>query len=104
MKKITNRAVSVLLLAALVIAGMLTYVIRYVDHGADWALAYTRANSGSSGAITDRNGIVLASFNATESLFSEDKTTRVANYHVTGDYWNRTGTGLLTSYWKQLQG
>ncbi len=104
MKKITNRATSVLLLAALVIVGMLTYVIRYVDQGRDWALAYSRANAGSTGKILDRNGIVLASFDATESRFADDAATRVANYHVTGDYWNRSGTGLLTSYWKELQG
>ena len=31
MKKITNRAVSVLLIAALIIVGMVVYVLRYVD-------------------------------------------------------------------------
>lgn len=35
MKKITNRAVSVLLIAALIIAGMVVYVLRYVDNGRD---------------------------------------------------------------------
>ena len=38
MKKITNRAVSVLLIAALIIVGMVVYVLRYVDEGRDWAL------------------------------------------------------------------
>ena len=33
MKKITNRAVSVLLIAALIIGGMVVYVLRYVDEG-----------------------------------------------------------------------
>lgn len=104
MKKITNRAFSVLLLAMLVIVGMLAYVLRYVDHGQDWALAFTRANSGSTGEIVDRNGVLLASFNAMENRFNNDPATRIANYHITGDYWNRTGTGLLSSYWGNLQG
>ena len=104
MKKITNRAFSVLLLAILVIVGMLGYVIRYVDHGRDWALTFSRANSGSTGALLDRNGTVLAAFSATENRFADDAKTRMANYHVTGDFWDRTGTGLLTSYWKDLQG
>ena len=103
MKKITNRAISVLLLAALVIGGMLVYVIRYVDHGRDWALAFTRSD-GSSGAIVDRNGVVLAHFDATGSYFSEDEALSLANYHVTGDYWGRTATGLLSSYDAALQG
>lgn len=104
MKKITNRAVSVLLLAALVIFGMVTYVLRYLDYGEEWALAFSRANQGSSGAIMDRNGVVLASFSASKNAFHEDEHTRVANYHITGDYWGRTGTGLLTSSWEDLQG
>ena len=37
MKKITNRAVSVLLIAALIIGGMVVYVLRYVDEGRGWA-------------------------------------------------------------------
>lgn len=98
MKQITNRAVSVLLLAALVILGSFLYVFRYVDRGQDWAAAYSRENAGASGAIIDRDGLVLASFSPHESLFQEDRELRIANYHVTGDYYGRTGTGLLTDY------
>lgn len=98
MKQITNRAVSVLLLAAFVIIGTLLYVIRFVDHGQDWAAAYSRENAGASGALIDRNGVVLASYSPYESLFQEDGELRQANYHVTGDYYGRTGTGLLTDY------
>ena len=98
MKQITNRAVSVLLLAAFVIVGTLLYVFRFVDHGQDWAAAYSRENAGASGAIIDRNGVVLASYSPYESLYQEDGELRQANYHVTGDYYGRTGTGLLTDY------
>lgn len=98
MKQITNRAVSVLLLAAFVIVGTLLYVFRYVDHGQDWAAAYSRENAGASGALIDRNGVVLASYSPNESLFQVDEELRRANYHVTGDYYGRTGTGLLTDY------
>ena len=98
MKQITNRAVSVLLLAAFVIVGTLLYMFRYVDHGQDWAAAYSRENAGASGALIDRNGVVLASYSPNESLFQEDEELRRANYHVTGDYYGRTGTGLLTDY------
>ena len=51
MKKITNRAVSVLLIAALIIGGMVVYVLRYVDEGRDWALYFARANAGSTGVM-----------------------------------------------------
>ena len=104
MKKITRRAFSVLLLALLVIVGLTNYVLRYIDHGEDWALYFNRLNSGSSGELLDRNGIVLAAFSANENRYAEDALTRTANYHVTGDYWGRTGTGILSTYWNKMQG
>ena len=104
MKKITRRAFSVLLLAVLVIVGLTSYVLRYIDHGEDWALYFNRLNSGSSGELLDRNGIVLAAFSANENRYAEDALTRTANYHVTGDYWGRTGTGILSTYWNKMQG
>ena len=104
MKKITRRAFSVLLLALLVIVGLTSYVLRYIDHGEDWALYFNRLNSGSSGELLDRNGIVLAAFSANENRYAEDALTRTANYHVTGDYWGRTGTGILSTYWNKMQG
>ena len=104
MKKISNRAVSVLLIAAMVICGMVVYVLRYVDDGREWALYFSRANSGSTGQLVDRNGVGLAYFSGYENLFSSDELTRTANYHVTGDYWGRTGTGVLSNFWNEMQG
>ena len=104
MKKISNRALSVLLIVALVIVGMGAYVMRYIDQGKDWALYFSRANSGSTGQLLDKNGIILASFSGVDELFSPDELTREANYHVTGDYWGRTGTGILSRYWSDVNG
>ena len=98
LKKISNRAISVLLIAAMVIMGMGVYVMRYIDKGEQWALYFSQANSGSTGKLLDKNGIILASFSGIENLFSPDELTREANYHVTGDYWGRTGTGILSRY------
>ena len=102
MKKITHRAVSVLLLAALIIAGLVLYTLRYIDDGRDWALSFARANSGSTGELTDRNGRLLASFDAVENRYAEDAATRTACYAVTGDYWGRSGTGALTWFWDDM--
>ena len=103
MKKITTRAVSVLLIAMLVIAGMNVYVLHYISDGRKWALTFARLNSDSSGMIVDRNGVRLAYFDSEQTLFADDELTRLANYHVTGDYWGRTGTGLLSAYWANAQ-
>ena len=104
MRKIGQRAVSLLLLAALIVAGLVLYTIRYADDGRDWALAFERANSGAGGLLTDRNGRLLASFDAVENRYAEDRATRVACYAVTGDYWGRSGTGALTRFWSELHG
>ena len=47
MKKISNRALSVLLIAAMVIFGMGVYILNYIDHGTEWALYFSRSNSDS---------------------------------------------------------
>ena len=102
MKKITTRALSVLLLAALIVGGLGIYVLRYVVHGREWALYFAQLNSSSSGELTDRSGAILASFSGKGNYFAEDPFTRTANFHVTGDYWGRTGTGLLSGYARGL--
>lgn len=102
MKKISSRAVAVLMIAALVIGGLGYFITSYLREGRDWALYFANANSGSSGEVLDRNGVTLARFDATESSFSPDWLTRISCYHVTGDYWNRTGTGVLTRFWNDI--
>ena len=104
MKKITTRAASVLLLAMLVIMGMNVYILRYIDQGRSWALTFARLNTESTGTILDRNGELLAYFDANRNEYSSDQTTRIANYHVTGDYWGRTSTGVLSAFWSEMQG
>ncbi len=104
MKKIRNRAVSVLLLACLVICGLVVYVLRYVDDGQRWALYFAAANSGSEGHIYDRSGEMLVTLSPLGTEYSADPLTRKACYHVTGDYWGRTGTGVLTGLIDEAHG
>lgn len=103
MKKIRSRAVFVLLLALAVLAGTGIFIRDEYIHGRKWALFFSVFNSGSEGAIYDRNGKVLASFNGSSNTFLEDRYTRIANYHVTGDYYGRTGTGILSRFWSDAQ-
>ena len=104
MRKITTRAVSVLLLAAAIVVGLTVYVLRYIDDGRSWALAFSRVNAGSYGSILDRNGVKLAYFDGERSEYADDSYTRIANYHVTGDYGGRSGSGVLNTFWGNMQG
>lgn len=103
MTKVSKRALSLLLIAALVLGGLGHFIYRDYYHGRDWATYFSIYNSGSEGEILDRNGVRLAWFNGGESAFIDDEAARIANYHVTGDYWGRTGTGLLSRYWSGSQ-
>ena len=93
-----------LLLAALVVCGMGVYLSRYLENGENWAMYFFRANSGTTGHIVDRNGITLAYFDETRNVYSPDRITRSANYHIIGDYWGRTGTGILSRIWENPEG
>lgn len=104
MRKITTRAVSVLLLAAAIVVGLTVYVLRYIDEGRSWALAFSRVNSGSYGSLLDRNGVKLAYFDGERNEYADDSFTRIANYHVTGDYSGRSGSGVLNTFWGNMQG
>ena len=94
MKKLNRRALSVMLIALFIVLGLFTYVQRYVKDGEYWASYFSRLNSLSEGYVTDRYGVMLAAFTANDNRFNEDRSTRIANYHVTGDFWDRTGTGI----------
>lgn len=104
MTKISHRAFSVLLIALLIVAGLAVYIVRWLDHGREWAGAFSTANSLSVGSLTDRDGRLLASYDSAGVHYNSDLETRLACYHITGDFWNRSGTGALATFWSSLQG
>ncbi len=104
MTKIAHRAISVLLIALLIVAGLTVYVMRWLDRGREWAGAFSTVNSMSTGSLTDRDGRLLASYDSAGVHYNSDYETRLACYHITGDFWNRSGTGALSTFWNTLQG
>ena len=106
MKKVKNRAASVLLIALLCITGLGVYCYRYVSNGAEWAafsanLGLYSGNSGG-GKVYDCNGILLA--DAEDRSYSTDYLTRMSCYHLLGDFEGRTGSGVLTHLADKLLG
>lgn len=103
MKKISSRSISVLIIAVLVIIGLCSFVRSDYKNGRGWALYFATFNSGSEGTLTDTNGVTLAAFDQKHNSFSPDGITRLSNYHVTGDYWGRTGSGVISRFWSSSQ-
>jgi len=106
MKKVQNRAASVMLIAIACIMGLFVYIGRYITDGSDW-VSFTSglglyAESTGGGKVYDRNAVLLADAEGRE--YSEDYTTRLANYHLLGDYEGRTGSGVLTNLADDLLG
>ena len=103
MKKISGRAFSVLIIAFMVIAGISYFVYKDYNEGGDWAKYFSAYNSSAEGEIIDTNGYILAYFNGNDMRYASDAITRTSNYHVTGDYWGRTGSGLIVKYYQASQ-
>ena len=109
MNKVKRRAMSALLVAALVFCGIGVYIYRYINHGAEWATFAANSSvytSGvlNTGTLTDRNGVVLAHAADGAHAYADDSAVRRACYHVVGDYAGNIGTGALGAFSAQLAG
>ena len=109
MNKVKRRAMSALLVAALVFCGIGVYIYRYINHGAEWATFAANSSvytSGvlNTGTLTDRNGVVLAHAADGAHAYADDSSVRRACYHVVGDYAGNVGTGALGAFSAQLAG
>ena len=107
MNKIRKRAVSVLLLVALLIVGMGFYMFELFRDGSDWASfsANQGVYSGGSlavGTITDRNGVVLSAPGEGGRVYNDDPVIRRAVLHAVGDRWGNIGTGALYVFSSKL--
>lgn len=110
MKKIRNRSVFALLIAAVLVAGLTLFTVRLVRNGRDWAMF--RANQSvfhegvlATGTVTDRSGVVLATAAKGQTAsYAEDATIRKACLHAVGDYAGNIGTGALSAFNFKLAG
>ena len=108
MKKVSNRSVAALLLAAVLVVGMAVFVISYLVRGSEWAVfpgsphVYSGGNL-NSGVITDRSGVVL--LDSTDGrVYAEDAEVRKATLHLLGDREGYIAAPLLSEYADALVG
>ena len=109
MKKVTRRATSALLVAALILVGMVVYVLRFADQGRDWVLFSANRNiyengALASGTVTDRSGAVLVRVEDGVYHYADDQSTRLATLHAVGDPGGNIGTGALRAFADRLSG
>jgi peptidoglycan glycosyltransferase len=109
MKKVKNRAMATLIIAAMFLAGLGVYIARYAADGEKWAMfaanaaVYTNGRL-AVGALTDRNGAALAGISGGARAYADDEVVRRATLHVVGDPNGNIGTGALTAFAPELVG
>lgn len=110
MKKIENRAVVCLLLAAALAVGMAFFLFRYLTQGGDWASSafnrhlYNSQGQLTAGTVLDRDGDVLSSAENGERTYYDSETVRKATLHAVGDLQGNIGTGALNAFADKLTG
>ena len=109
MNKVKHRAMSALIVAALLFVGLGVYIFRFIMHGGEWATFAANNNlytSGmlATGTLTDRNGVILASADGETHTYADDAGVRRAVYHAVGDYSGHVGTGAISAFSAKLAG
>ena len=107
MKRVKSRATAALLIAALLLLGMATYVVRFVQDGQSWVMFSANENVYENGALaigtlTDRHGLLLAHTEKGEHSYALDAATRMACLHAVGDFEGNIGTGAVTAFAEEL--
>ena len=110
MKKMQKRAIICLFFAVLLIAGTVFYTVRLAMNGGDWVSypanqhIYTN-NKITTGVIKDVNGETLISNSKDgETHYNDDKATREALVHVTGDSLGNIATGANVVFRDKMVG
>lgn len=107
--KMRKRRIILLLIPALIAAGLAVFFCRYADSREVWAMSvYNRGvyNNGKliTGNIYDRNGIMLSKIEDGVRRFASDEKIRMATAHATGDINGNIGTGALKAFASELVG
>lgn len=108
MKRISHRMVFLLVLMAVLAAGLILFAVQYGLHADEWVTfpgsphIYT-GNNLSSGQVTDREGVLLLENNDSRE-YAEDAALRRSTMHLLGDRYGYISSPVLNSYADQLIG
>lgn len=109
MKKLERRAIICLTLAAVLLAGMILFIVRFVTDGDEWATFYGNQSIYEdgvlkSGTVYDRNGVLLAQNGGGTVTYSDDEEVRRATVHAVGDIDGNISTAALSVFKDKLIG
>lgn len=108
MNRIAGRAGVILLLIALLVAGLCFFLFEYVVEAGDWVIfpgsphVYDAGNL-DRGVVTDRSGTLLLDMRGGKT-YSTDEKLRMATVHWLGDRYGSISAPVLSNYAQQLIG
>lgn len=107
MKQVRQRTALIILLIALLAAGMALFCTFYFVHGADWASFSANAHAYTDGTLTsgeilDREGVTL--YDPATGEYADSRSLRRATLHAVGDPQNNISTGAKTAFRSRLVG
>lgn len=108
MKRISRRMVLLIVLMAVLAAGIVVFLFNYFFNADDWVVfsgsphVYEGSNL-SAGTVTDRTGELL--LDSTDGrIYSSDRTLRKATMHLLGDRFGYISAPVLGDYADELVG
>lgn len=110
MKLLTRRALVVLVLALIVIAGIFIFAVRYLGEAESWVQhsanphLYENGQLKAAGTIYDRNGKILLQTVDGVSRYNDNQTVRMALMHAVGDPKGNVVTGARVAFRERLSG
>lgn len=108
MNRIAGRTKGALLLAAILILGLLIFLVQYLFRADNWIIfpGSPHVYSGSNlncGKVLDRNGVLL--LDATDGrVYSEDAALRKSTLHLLGDRYGYISAPALAGFSSQMVG
>ncbi|MGF6375728.1 peptidoglycan glycosyltransferase [Clostridiales Family XIII bacterium PM5-7] len=109
MKKLEQRAIICLTLAAILFLGLCVFVYRFVAYGDEWATFYANQHVYSEGQLAlgriyDRNGVLLVDNNEGKAKYNDDEAIRKATVHAVGDKIGNISTAARSAYKSKIVG
>lgn len=108
MNRIAKRSVTILILIAVLLGGLVFFLVEYFTNGHKWVMhqgsphVYSGENIGT-GVITDREGLLLLNLNG-QRTYGVTKELRQATLHWLGDRYGYVSAPALATYAKELAG
>ncbi|NLA86003.1 MAG: penicillin-binding protein, partial [Clostridiales bacterium] len=109
MKRVSNRSRALLLLCAMVLAGLSLYIFKFAANGKEWVSFPSNSTVYTNGVLTvgtvlDRNGVILAGVSDGKRVYADSAAVREATLHAVGDQSGNIGTGALKLFASRLMG